>query len=499
MNNIKIKIVLCAIIFLSSVCAKSQNLTLDSCRNMALRHNKGAQISNETLLAAQDMRKAAFTQFLPSFNAMGMYLHNTKDISVLSEDKMLPVGSIGTDGKFTYTMDDIVTVPYGDTRVPVNAQGQPTTDPTQFVPKHVAYLPKDQLTFDMSNVFAAGIGFTQPIFMGGKILALYKLAKSAENAAQISANNNDINIMIQVDEAYWRVVSLQKKVELAKEYNELLKTTYNNVKAMFDEGVATNSDLLNVQVKLNESEMSLTKAENGLSLSKMLLNQICGMELSQDYVLEDEVNLDNTDLVAANNIKQDVNSRPEALLLEENIKIKQAEVDIARSRFMPNIVASGNYILSNPNVFNGFDKSFSGMFSIGVGVTVPIFHFGDRVHTLSAAKHNLRIAELTKEEALEKMELQANMKQNSRNEATKQSTMANNNMLHAEENLRMAQIGFEEGVISTSDLMQAQTAWVSAKSEVIDAKINVVLTELYLNQSLGKVSVPQIDRNENKK
>ena len=67
-------------------------------------------------------------------------------------------------------------------------------------------------------------------------------------------------------------------------------------------------------------------------------------------------------------------------------------------------------------------------------------------------------------------------------------------MLHAEENLRTAQIGFEEGVISTSDLMQAQTAWVSAKSEVIDAKINMVLTELYLNQSLGKVKVSQIDR-----
>ena len=231
----------------------------------------------------------------------------------------------------------------------------------------------------------------------------------------------------------------------------------------------------------------------------MLLNQICGMDLSQDYSLEDIISTVNDDLSVSPNIKQDINNRPEALLLEENIKIKRAEVDIARSRFMPNIIASGNYILSNPNLFNGFDKSFSGMFSVGIGVTVPIFHFGDRIHTLSAAKHNLRIAELTKEEALEKMELQANMKRNSKNEAAKQSTLANNNMLHAEENLRMAQAGFEEGVVSASDLMQAQTAWVSAKSEIIDAKINLALTELYFNQALGKVNVPQIDRKERKK
>ena len=218
------------------------------------------------------------------------------------------------------------------------------------------------------------------------------------------------------------------------------------------------------------------------------------MDLSQDYVLGDEVSLSDDDINLNANIKQEINNRPEALMLEENINIKRAEVDVARSRFMPNIAASGNYILSNPNLFNGFDKSFSGMFTVGVGITVPVFHFGDRVHTLRAAKHQLRIAEITKEETMEKLELQANMKQNSRNEASKQSAMAENNMLHAEENLRTAQIGFEEGVISTSDLMQAQTAWVSAKSEVIDAKINMVLTELYLNQSLGKVKVPQIDR-----
>jgi len=496
MRRIIFRIVVFVLVSLSIIDLYSQNLTLDSCRNMALRHNKNAQISQETLLAAQETRKAAFTQFLPSFNLTGMYLYNSKNISLFSEDKMLPVGSIGSDGKFTYTMDDILTIEYMGQTVPINSSGQITTDPTEFIPKKVAYLPKDQLTFDMQNIFVGGIGFTQPIFMGGKILALYKMAKSSEEIASLSSNNNDINIMIEVDEAYWRVVSLQKKVDLAHEYNELLKTTFEDIEKMYKEGVVTNSDVLKVQVKLNESEMSLTKAQNGLNLSKMLLNQICGLDINEDYTLQDAIEIDNTNEVKIANIKQEIYNRPEALMLEQSVNIAKAEVDIARSRFMPNIVANGSYVFSNPNTFNGFEKSFSGMFTIGVGVTMPIFHFGDRIHTLSAAKHNLRIAELKKEDLLEKLELQANMKQNSRNEAVKQSTIADNNMLQAVENLRMAQLGFEQGVISTNDLMQAQTAWVSAKSEVIDAKINLVLTDLYLNQSLGKVKVPQIDRQE---
>ena len=496
MNINNIKTLLFGGLILLFMNMSAQNLTLDSCRNMALRHNKGSIISQETLLAAQDARKAAFTQFLPSFNAVGAYMYNSKDISLLAQDALLPVGRIGSDGNFTYSIDDIRTIDMSGVPVPINSSGQPTTNPNEFIPNHVAYLPKDAMTFDVSNVFALGIGFTQPIFMGGKIFALYKIAQSAENIASIKQNNDDINVMISVDEAYWRVVSLQKKVDLAEDYNELLKSTYNNVNELYKEGVVTNAELLKVQVKLNESEMSLVKAKNGLKLSKMYLNQICGMDFEQDYTLEDVGKIDEPVEISLDSVNQNIAQRPETMLLEENVKIAQSEVDIARSRFMPNIVAQGNYIMSNPNVFNGFDKSFKGMFSIGVGVTMPIFHFGERVHTLSMAKHNLRIAELTRDEAVEKMQLQVNMKNNSKSEAVKQNTMAENNMLQAEENLRQAQSGFDEGVISTTELMAAQTSWVSAKSEVIDARINLMITELYLNQSLGKVKVPQIDRTE---
>lgn len=478
----------------------AQELTLDSCRNMALRHNKGSLISEETLLAAQETRKAAFTQFLPNFNAVGSYMYNTRgsELSVLGEDALLPVGSIDpSTGGFTYTIDDIVTttLPNGMV-VPVNAQGQPTQTPSEFVPKHVAYLPKDAMTFDMTHIFVAGIGFTQPIFMGGKILELYKLAKAAEDIAQIKYNNDNINTLIQVDEAYWRVVSLQKKNELAKEYNKLLQTTYSNIEQMYNEGVITNAELLKVKVKLNESEMTLTKAENGLKLAKMYLNQVCGMDFNYDYTLADIENVEADNILITDSIEQDIAQRPETQLLEQAVRIAESEVNIARSRFFPNIVAQGNYVVSNPSMFNGFDKSFKGSFVVGLAVQMPIFHFGERIHTLSAAKHKRRIAELQRDEMVEKMQLQANMKQNSKLEAAKQSLIAQNNMQHAEENLRQAQLGFEEGVISASDLLAAQTSWVSAKSEVIDANINTMLNDLYLKQALGKIEAPKIERNK---
>ena len=59
------------------------------------------------------------------------------------------------------------------------------------------------------------------------------------------------------------------------------------------------------------------------------------------------------------------------------------------------------------------------------------------------------------------------------------------NLEKAEENLRYATLGFKEGVIATSNVLEAQTAWLSAQSEKIDAQIDVKLTEIYLKKSLG--------------
>ena len=235
--------------------------------------------------------------------------------------------------------------------------------------------------------------------------------------------------------------------------------------------------------------MTLTKAENGLKLAKMMLNQICGMPLDTDYELSEVAKSDLSEVSLEDNIGKMTLMRPEAKMLDLKVALAESEVRIARSRFMPNIVASGNYLLSNPNVFNGFENKFDGFFSVGVGVTIPIFHWGERIHTLSVAKHACNIAKMEREEALEKLELQANMMQFKRNEAFKQEILSQNNLENAQENLSHAQLSFEEGIISAADLMEAQTAWVSAKSDNIDAQINTMLSKLYLEQSLGKIKV----------
>ena len=83
------------------------------------------------------------------------------------------------------------------------------------------------------------------------------------------------------------------------------------------------------------------------------------------------------------------------------------------------------------------------------------------------------------------MELQVTQSSYKVNEAAKRLTMALQNMEKAEENLKYANLSFREGVIPTSNVLEAQTAWLSAQSAKIDAQIEVRLSEVYLKKALG--------------
>ena len=125
------------------------------------------------------------------------------------------------------------------------------------------------------------------------------------------------------------------------------------------------------------------------------------------------------------------------------------------------------------------------MWAAGVVVKIPVFHWGEGIYKVRAAKAEANIARYQLEDVREKVELQVTQSSYKVNEASKRLIMAKKNMDKANENLRYANLGFKEGVISTSNVLEAQTAWLSAQSGKIDAQIDLKMSEVYLNKSMG--------------
>ena len=177
--------------------------------------------------------------------------------------------------------------------------------------------------------------------------------------------------------------------------------------------------------------------------------------------------------------------RPDLRSLELVADIYDKKIKLARSENLPQLALVGNYLLTNPSVFNGFEKKFKGMFNIGVTLSAPLFRWGEGRNKVRAAKAQAAAARYQLDEAREKVELQVNQASFRVTEANKAFARAVKNCERAEENLRTASVGFKAGVIPTSDMLEAQTAWVSAQSEMVDAAIDVRLTQVYLQKSLG--------------
>lgn len=326
--------------------------------------------------------------------------------------------------------------------------------------------------------------------MGGKIRAYNKITGYAEELARQQHNSGMQEVILSTDQAYWQVVSLANKKKLAEGYLELLQKLDSDIGKMIAEGVATKADGLSIKVKVNEAEMTLTKVNDGLSLAKMLLCQLCGLELSSPITLKDEQEKDlSPGIVPAENIDIDAvyATRPEVRSLELAAQIYKQKVNVVRAEYLPSVALMGSYMATNPSVFNSFEKKFKGMWNVGVMVSVPIWHWGEGIYKVKAAKSEARIARYQLDDAKEKIELQVSQSAFKVNEAAKKLIMAEKNLEKADENLRYATLGFEEGVIPASNVLEAHTAWLSAQSEKIDAQIDVKLTEIYLKKATGNL------------
>lgn len=468
--------------------------TLEQCHQMALENSATARMQSEELLAAKYSRQAALAAMFPRVSANGGYMWNSRNAHLVGDEQAL--GSLGTaridkDGNpsFEWSSDNWIS------QQAARWAGTILEEPIKELQGGLGSLMAggyqkfyNALTIDLQHVVVAQVGITQPIYVGGRLSQMYKIAKSAEKIANIRAEATHDDLIYKVDEAYWRMVAVVHKKELADQYHALLCQLEKDVTEAVNEGMATQSDLLKVATKRGEADVKKLQAENGLTLSRMALAQVCGLSLGELFTVDDAGLSDM--MLAGDYINADmyVDRRSEMQLMEEMEKMAKSSAKLASAGLQPNIVASANYVYTNPNVENGVKSDWKGhgFFSAGVVVNVPIAH-ADAILRYKAAKHAAKVATLKAEETRELLTLQITQANQKLMEAQQKIAMAKLNKRNAEEVLRMAKESFDAGMITASDLMMAQTGWHAAASEMIDAETEAKTLETQMRKYLRQL------------
>ena len=481
-----------------SVSQAQQVLTLDECRNLAIENNKQLQVLRLQQQIAKDSKDAAQMLYFPNLDVNAGYVHTSREISILNDRQKSLFSNLGTSlttavGQGAPNL--LTALAQQGIITPAQAQGLLQVA-AQSLPQLAQQLNQigqeviDAFHTDTRNIWLGSVTLTQPLYTGGKITAANKMASINQELVANQMEEMEHSVALNVDKAYWLVVSLYHKQQLAEAYHALLQQLEQDVQKMVREGVATKADELSVNVKVNEAEMTLTQVSDGLTLSRMALCQLCGLPVNTEPTLYDEQHeeLQDDGAVPMADMANVLANRPEMKMLSNACDIAEQKLKMTRANYFPTLALTAGYTLSNPNVYNSFQKKFGGMWDVGLVLSVPVSNIWENRPKMSSARANAQIYQVKKAEAESLIDLEVQQNQFKLNEARKKLQMTEKNIASANENLRSANTGFAEGVFTATTVMEAQTAWLKAKSQNVDAQIDVKLAAAELRKSLGEVN-----------
>lgn len=472
---------------LSSMILMSQTLSLEQCKQMAIEKNTSIQIKHIHLRQAEHIRKAAYTQFFPSLGFTGTYIRMNKPFQLLENDLTIPVlpaefydpatGNINASLLNSPSMMPLAFVINPETGYPLSdVNGNP-------IFQQYAWLPADQLTFGQKNNYLMNLGLMQPIYTGGKIRQMYNMSQILEEMAKNSLTLEEEKQLIEIEELYWNLITLKEKNKLARTYKKLLETLIRDIENYKTEGIVLNNDLLKVQIKLNEAELNIVKTENGIRLAKKAVCHKIGLPLDQYFEPADTIIPSEMLTVDAGSLIHSAHqNRSDLKMLEHTVRMTEAGIKIMRSRFLPDIGITANYAYMNPNPYAGFSETFGSDYNLGIALHLPIFHWGERKHTLALTQCENQTAMLMLEDSRKLIILQSEQAINNLNETYEELEMSKQSLKLAEENLRILSDAYGEGMCKTADLLEAQVLWQEAYSKHIDAKAAYRKQVLYVKQ-----------------
>ena len=441
-----------------------QVLTLDECRQLALENNK------QMVIAAENREKAGYdvnmyrANFGPRLSATGNYLFTSARMEKTIPGAYLPTFVPDASGQL---VPNILTTVDG---VPLF--------------REYAYFPDMNLELKLNGTYTAGLRLEQPVYMGGKINSAYRMSKIGEEIAGMNEVKTRAETILQADEAYWTYVQALELEKTARAYRELVGQLQADVQNAYDAGMKPRNDLLKVQVRFNEAELQVLQASNGVRLARMNLCHVLGLPLTTEIAAAEALDGQKfTGLPEA-----DITARPEYGMLTKQVELKEQQIRLARSEYLPNIGVGGNFGYANGLKLNGDKLLDKTSFSAVVSVSIPIFHWGEGRNKVKSAATERNIALLQRDEISEQMELELRQAQNELEESRMEVRLTTRSLEQAEENRQESRNRYDAGMETMSDHLEAQTLWQQACSEQIRARTAARLSETRYLKAAGRLS-----------
>jgi outer membrane protein TolC len=451
--------------------ATETQLTLRQCLDRALDYNRSLVAARKTAERYDYLTRAYRANYFPNFKLRGSDLYTNTSGAISIAGGYLP--TFAFDAASGQLVPNVVTDATG-TPV-VGADGTP-------VFKEYAYFPDQDLTYKVGNIVQAGVTVEQPIYMGGKITAAYRMAKLGRRMAETNTELQESQVIVETENAFMLLVKATELGRVAVQYNALLQELLANVQSAQRHGLKSQNDVLKVSVRLNESELKLRQSENAIRLARMNLCHVVGLPL------DSVVTVRASDLMLSPERPsglEDISNRPEYDILSDQVRLAEQQVKLDRSDFLPQVAVAGSYSYVHGFEVNGKDLFYKPGYGVALSVTVPLFHFGEGVNKVRAARKEQERIEAERQDLIEQMSLELQQAANNLDEAYLEAALTEKSLAQAEENLRTSGRSYELGLETLVNYMEAQTLWQQAVADKIDARCRLFLAGTRYRKAAG--------------
>ena len=432
-----IKTILIILIFLliSSVQAQTSDtlkLSVQDCIDLALENNIPLKNSQLEIKKAQATKNEARTEYYPKVSAQA-----------LAFDAANPLLSFG--------IEDIDNALVRQTLYNLYAQ-------------YGANLGLQKTYSFAQNGVVLNALAIEPVYAGGRIRNGNKLATLGIEAAEYQANIKEDEVRLQAECLYWQIVSLEEKVATLDLLDRLLDTLNKDLTGAIEAGLMMPTDQYKLNLKKNESQLNRKKLNDGITLLKMALAQYIGTDW-QTMILTDTLGSPTEPTTFYHDSKTAVAQRNESQLLNLSLQAEKLKKKMTLGEALPSLMVGGSTsyhtILEN-------SKPNAMVFAL---LQVPITDWHKT--SIKLKKHNLdtEIAENDRRNYTEMMELQTNQAWFNLEQSWLRINMAQTALSDAEANLKITSDYYEAGLVSLSDLLEAQTQLKHSHDELSDSRV----------------------------
>jgi outer membrane protein TolC len=345
----------------------------------------------------------------------------------------------------------------------------------------------------MHGSYFAGLTLTQPIYTGGKIVAGNRLAKIGQQVSAEQQRATRMDILVDADHAYWTYLAVLQKVKVLERYSAQMDTLRMQTGTAVEAGMATDNELLRVDTKNTEINYQLQKARNGAELCRLSLCRVIGADYDTTLELTDAPTVE----AAPAQLSTDLTARPELRMLDMQVAAERQKVKLARAELLPTIGLSVGYTYygniktrTMVDTGDGVTVPYTSEFKDGIGlallsVQIPLFHWGENFKKLSKSRLAVANSLLDRQKNERLMDIEVRRAVLNLGDGYRMVETADKGLRQATENLRVMTDRYQSSLSTLTDLLDAQSQWQQAESNLIEAQTQYRIYETEYRRATG--------------